>query len=173
MIRKVKVILLVYLVMALNMVSEAKTIPPSAEEMLQVIEVVERKYDIPAGLLSSIAKIESALNPLAMNIDGRAVTSGSQKQVVELANKTLAAGLTNIDLGVMQLNYRWHGKNFTSVEQMLEPESNINYAAKLLSSLKTEHGNWQTATRYYHSKSLKHHKSYSRKVIIAWLKSDG
>ena len=46
----------------------------------------------------------------------------------------LDAGLINIDVGVMQLNYRWHGGEFDNLGEMLTPESNINYAAKLLGS---------------------------------------
>jgi hypothetical protein len=35
----------------------------------------------------------------------------------------------------MQLNYRWHGSQFSSLEEMLTPKKNIAYAASLLSSL--------------------------------------
>ena len=69
----------------------------------------------------------------------------------------------------MQLNYRWHGGEFDSLVEMLTPESNINYAAKLLGSLYAQHGTWHKAVRYYHSATPEHHRKYSRKVVLCWL----
>ena len=69
----------------------------------------------------------------------------------------------------MQLNYRWHGNKFTSIKEMLIPEKNITYAAKLLCSLYKRHGNWHKAVRHYHSAKLEHSRKYSRKVAMVWL----
>ena len=66
--------------------------------------------------------------------------------------------------------HRWHGREFTNIEVMLEVNNNVEYAAKLLSSLYKEHGSWHKATRLYHSATPEHHKKYSKKIIIAWLK---
>ncbi|MCE2731656.1 MAG: hypothetical protein LW599_06210, partial [Rickettsiaceae bacterium] len=81
----------------------------------------------------------------------------------------LNAGITNIDIGVGQINYRWHGDNFKGIEEMLNPVINIEYAGKLLSSLFKEHGDWFKALKYYHSAKAQYHVPYSRKIFVAWL----
>ena len=68
-----------------------------------------------------------------------------------------------------QINYKWHGDKFSSIEDMLSPEVNIQYAAKLLAKLKQQHGNWHKAIRIYHSSNLKYHRQYSRRVVLCWL----
>lgn len=84
--------------------------------------------------------------------------------------RELAKGNNNIDVGVMQVNLRWHGDKFASLEEKLQPLENIDYAAKLLCDLKKRYGSWHKAVRYYHSASPAHHKKYSRKVLLSWLK---
>ena len=71
----------------------------------------------------------------------------------------------------MQINWRWHGENFNSTSEMLEPKHNIEYAAKFLTRLYQQHGSWPKAVRHYHSANPEYHRKYSRKVIVAWLDS--
>ena len=104
-----------------------------------------------------------------MPIAGKAVIATSKQEAVAVARHHLDQGRSNIDLGVMQLNFYWHGKHFENIEEMLTPSSNINYGAKFLSDLYRQHGSWQKAVRYYHSSSPEHYRQYSRKVLISWL----
>ncbi len=95
--------------------------------------------------------------------------ASSKKEASEMVQLYLDQGNTNIDLGVMQVNLRWHGKYFKNIEEMLTPEYNIKYAAKLLTSLYQQHGTWQKAVRYYHSAKPEYHRKYSKKIILTWL----
>ena len=72
----------------------------------------------------------------------------------------------------MQLNFRWHGKAFANLEEMLNPEKNIDYAARLLCSLYKKHGKWHSAVRHYHSAKDKHNMRYSRRVAKICLASN-
>ena len=141
----------------------------SANELVPLITQAEDQYLIPRGLLLAIAKIESGGKPYALNIAGKAVIATSKQEAVAVVNYHLDQGRSNIDLGVMQLNFYWHGKHFENIEEMLTPSRNINYGAKFLSDLYRQHGSWQKAVRYYHSSSPEHYKQYSRKVLISWL----
>jgi len=134
-----------------------------------MITKAEVEYQIPSGLLSAIAKVESDIKEFAVNVGGKAIYANSLAEAVSVVNTQINAGKQNIDLGVMQLNYRWHGSQFKSLEEMLTPKKNIAYAASLLSSLYKQHGNWQMAIRHYHSANLKYSTKYSRKVTMAWL----
>lgn len=140
-------------------------------DLKALISSFEQQYNIPQGLLHSIAQVESQVNPYAINVEGRAIISSSKVAALKTIERHRSLGVTNIDIGVMQINYRWHGKEFRSVEEMLEVNNNIEYAAKLLTSLYKEHGSWHKATRLYHSATPKYHKQYSKKIITAWLKS--
>ena len=139
------------------------------EDIKRIIAKTEIEHKIPKGLLAAIAKVESSNKAYAINVGGRPIYSSSIGDAISTAKKYIALGKSNIDLGVMQLNYRWHGNKFTSIKEMLTPEKNITYAARLLCSLYKRHGNWHKAVRHYHSAKLEHSRKYSRKVAMVWL----
>ncbi|OZG32436.1 lytic transglycosylase domain-containing protein [Rickettsia endosymbiont of Culicoides newsteadi] len=141
-------------------------------QIANLIKTIEYQYAIPSGLLLALANVESNYQPYSLNISGKSVISNSVEQAKNIAEQYLQKGKQNIDIGVMQLNYFWHGKNFTSIAEMLTPKKNIHYAAQLLTGLYKQHGSWHKAVRYYHSRNPKYHRQYSRKVLVAWLKSD-
>ncbi len=142
------------------------------EQIASLISKAEKENQIPSGLLAAIAKVESNTKAYALNINGNTILNESLEGASVLIKKKLASGSKNIDLGVMQLNYRWHGDKFNNVTQMLMPENNIKYAASLLKSLRVQHGTWHKAVMYYHSAKPEHHKKYSRKVVAYWLARD-
>ena len=133
------------------------------------IGYVERKNRIPRGLLSAIVAVESGFNPYSVNITGKSFTANNKLEAVKTIKHALNQGITNIDIGIAQINYRWHKDNFKNIEEMLSPTTNIEYAAKLLSSLFKRYGTWQDAIKYYHSANSDYHRQYSRKVVTAWL----
>ena len=142
------------------------------EQIASLISKAEQENQIPSGLLAAIAKVESNTKAYALNINGNTILNESLEEASGVVKKKLASGLKNIDLGVMQLNYRWHGLAFNNITEMLMPENNIKYAASLLKSLRIKHGTWHKAVRYYHSAKPEHHKKYSRKVVAYWLARD-
>jgi len=143
----------------------------SAQKIATLISQEEKKHLIPTGLLAAIAKIESSTRTLAVNIKGKSIIASSISDAKSIIQQKLEEGVTNIDIGVMQLNYRWHGKKFADLDEMLHPRNNIAYAAKMLKALKDQYGDWQSAIRYYHSYTPVHNMAYSRKVTLCWLES--
>lgn len=143
-----------------------------ADHIKSIIAKAEIQNKIPKGLLAAIAKVESGNREYAINVGGRSIYASSLAKALSFAQRKINSGVTNIDLGVMQLNYRWHRNQFASLEEMFTPEKNINYAAKLLKSLYSQHGNWQKAIRHYHSANVKHSSKYSRKVSMVWLSNN-
>ena len=133
------------------------------------ISSVEQKNGIPRGLLSAIVGVESSFNPYAVNIEGKSIIANNKSESIETIKNAINQGITNIDIGIAQINYRWHKNNFKNIEEMLNPTANIEYAARLLSSLFKQHGTWHKAIRHYHSANPDHYRQYSRKVVIAWL----
>ena len=131
----------------------------------------ERKYDIPKGLLLAISSVESSMKPYAINNNGISYYPESYDHAERLLKNLITQGQSNIDIGCMQLNWRWHQENFLNPQQMLNPVENIEYAAKFLISLHQEAGgSWHQAVRYYHTRNPTMNKKYSRKIAVAWLK---
>ncbi len=140
------------------------------DECLVAISKYEQLYKIPKGLLKAVSKVESEYNPLALNDGLKQHKFKTTQEVLDRINYLKEIGKTNFDIGCMQINYYWHGKNFTSVEEILDVSGNVRYAASLIYGLYKEHGTWQAAVRHYHSYEPSIHKKYSKKVAYAWLK---
>jgi hypothetical protein len=142
---------------------------PLKNELKRLIAEQEELNKIPSGLLLAIATVESGSEPYALNIQGKSVIGRNKTEAVNLIHEALAKGITNIDVGVMQLNVKWHRENFKSIEEMLEPKKNIEYAASFLLTLYKKYGDWHKAVRFYHSSMAEYHRKYSRKITLAWI----
>ena len=140
-----------------------------AQGLDELIDKTEQNYAIPSGLLKSIASVESGNKPYALNISGKTIIASSKEEAARIVRLYQDVGITNIDLGLAQINLYWHGKHFSSISEMLEPKHNLEYAAKFLSGLYKKHGSWNKAVRHYHSANPQYHIKYSRKVLISWL----
>lgn len=106
-------------------------------------------------------------------MSGKSVKATSQEEAKQIIKEYLAKGITNIDIGIMQINWRWHAKEFDqNIDNMLNPSQNIIYAAELLKSLHAKHQSWQKAVRYYHSAKDEYHRKYSKAVLVSWLKQN-
>jgi hypothetical protein len=77
-------------------------------------------------------------------------------------------GRTSIDVGCMQINLQFHGHAFRSVREVLDPASNVAYAASFLQKLMSETGSWRSAAGYYHSRDPKRAARYLEKLGRMW-----
>lgn len=57
----------------------------------------------------------------------------------------------SVDIGLMQINWKFHGEHFESMEELFDPATNMDYAARFLRKLLKEHGDTETAVAHYHS----------------------
>jgi soluble lytic murein transglycosylase-like protein len=129
----------------------------------------EELYQIPKGLLGAISKIESAGNPLALGDGVNIYNLKTKEELLTKVNALIAQAKTNFDVGCMQLNYYWHHKNFTSLEEMVDVKANVRYASSYLFSLYKQENSWHKAVRLYHSRDPNYNRKYSRKVTLAWV----
>jgi soluble lytic murein transglycosylase-like protein len=134
----------------------------------RLIKSTEEQYGIPSGLLEAIAFVESGINNHVINIAGKAVIATNNNEALKVISDARENGIRNIDVGVMQLNYRWHSKSFANIQEMLNPKNNIECAAKFLLSLKKQYGTWYAAICNYHSSKPNHQRKYSYKVVMKW-----
>jgi soluble lytic murein transglycosylase-like protein len=113
------------------------------------------KYGIPLGILYAVALTETGigghLHAYALNLEGDTVYSLSKEEAILRFHAVQAAGRRLIDVGCMQLNYHFHGKSFSSVDEMLDPHRNVDYAARFLKELKAREGGWTLAVARYNA----------------------
>lgn len=79
-----------------------------------------------------------------------------------------ARGITNIDVGCMQVNLYYHGDAFDSLEHAFDPVANAGYAAAFLADLNMSARNWSTAVAQYHSRDADRGAYYRGKVYDIW-----
>jgi Transglycosylase SLT domain len=138
----------------------------------------ERAQGIPTGLVHAVALAESG-RWLADEGTTRpwpwTVTSGddsfylpSRSEALRKIEELQSEGRSNIDVGCMQVNLGYHGHEFTSVAEALEPASNVAYAARFLKRLHEETQSWTRATARYHSGDPARGQAYREKVFRWW-----
>ena len=132
-------------------------------EIRQLIAIQEKQNNIPSGLLLAIATVESRSKPYALNIQSKLVIGSNMREAVALIQEALAEGITNIDVGVMRSNVKWHQENFKLIGEMLEPKKNIEYGAGFLLKLYKKYGDRHKAVRFYHLSTAEYYRKYSSK----------
>ena len=68
----------------------------------------------------------------------------------------------------MQINTKYHLKNFKDLNQIIEPAENVKYAAIFLSDLYKKYRSWNEAIARYHSSVPNKKKRYLKKVYSFW-----
>ena len=143
-----------------------------------IAEETERAEGIPPGLVRAVALVESG-RWLAEDRRTQAwpwtVTAGpetyylaSKHEALRKVKELRSRGRSNIDVGCMQVNLGYHGTAFASLEEALDPASNIAYGAKFLKQLRAETRSWARATARYHSSDPDRGQAYRAKVYRRW-----
>jgi soluble lytic murein transglycosylase-like protein len=112
-------------------------------------------YGVPLGMLYSVGLTETgnrgSLQPYAMNVEGKAVFSSSAPEAIRKFEQASRSGAKLVDMGCMQINHHYHRDKFPSLESMLNPRMNVEYAARFLKELKSRHETWTMAVARYHA----------------------
>lgn len=111
------------------------------------IESAAKLTGVPVSLLRAIGEVESGVQvsdkrfswPWAVN-DGRSLFFRSREAAAAHIQTLVAAGKTNVDVGCMQVNWRWHAEALEAPAELLDPMTNALYAARYLSGLRKELG---------------------------------
>lgn len=114
-----------------------------------------RDVGVPVAVLYAVALTETgqrgSLNAFAMNVDGRAAYNASLDEALDRFAAAKRRGARFIDVGCMQINHHFHGRKFSSVEEMFDPGRNVDYAARFLKGLRAGEGSWTAAVARYHA----------------------
>ena len=126
---------------------------------------------VPVAVLRAISLTETGRKrggrhrpwPWTVNMEGKGLWLDDRASALAYVHRHHARGARSFDVGCFQINYRWHGRAFESIEQMFDPLANALYAAKFLRRLHAETGDWGRAAGAYHSRTPKFARRYQKR----------
>lgn len=149
----------------------------------QAAALAARQEGVPLSVLRAISLNETGRRrdgrfrpwPWTVNMEGAGHWFDSREEALSFALNEFDRGARSFDVGCFQINYKWHGQHFASVEQMFEPTANAVYAARFLKSLYAEQGSWEAAAGAYHSRTPEYAERYAARFsrFRAALREDG
>ena len=131
--------------------AQALPAPDSSVLCEQAAAEASQREGVPLSVLRAIALNESGTRrqghfrpwPWTVNMEGKGMWFGSREDALTYAQKEFDRGARSFDIGCFQINFRWHGQHFASIDHMFEPLANAVYAARFLRSLFIEQGSWE------------------------------
>lgn len=128
-----------------------------------------REFEIPVDVLLAITRTETGRVglkglrpwPWTVNMEGTGYWFSNRTDALKFTIDRQQNGATSFDVGCFQINYKWHGKFFNSVDDMFEPILNARYAAHFLEQLFLEFGSWSNAAGAFHSRTPSRAESYT------------
>ena len=117
----------------------------------------------PAQLAEAIARQESGLNPLAVNIAGKSYYPATREEAEQLIQKAVAAG-QSFDVGKMQVNSWWMDRLGIDPLSLLDPATNERWGKWILAEEIARHGlNWKAVGKY-HSPDSERGRQYAWRI---------
>lgn len=146
----------------------------------QVTQIAAQQSGVPLDVMRAISLTETGRTiegayrawPWAVNMEGEAAWFADRTSATAFVLEAYARGARSFDIGCFQINYKWHGAHFASIEQMFDPLANAQYAAHHLLELYAEKGNWRDAAGAYHSRTPEYANRYMARFesILAGLR---
>lgn len=126
---------------------------------------------VPVDVLRAITLTETGRTrdgvweswPWTVNMEGTGRWFNSRSEALDYIRNHARRGSLSFDVGCFQVNYKWHGMAFRSVDHMFDPAENALYAARFLLQLFDEFGDWTSAAGAYHSRTPKFANRYKER----------
>lgn len=144
----------------------------AAQDLSQICDqaaaYASRETGVPLSVLQAISLNETGQRrggamrpwPWTVNMEGKGVWFDTEDEARAFVYRNYKRGARSFDVGCFQINYKWHGQAFASIEEMFQPQPNALYAAKFLLELYNEKGDWSSAAGAYHSRTPKYAEKY-------------
>lgn len=151
---------------------QAETIPSAYHE-------IAIDTGIPSSVLYGVALAESGLKlktgrirpwPWTLNVAGVPRRYATRQACYKGLRFYLSHGVTSIDIGVMQVNWRYHRKKLVNPWRALDPVFNVRVGARILKDAYRKTKVWNKAIGRYHSPGQKSRQkkraaNYARRVM--------
>ncbi|SEQ01225.1 transglycosylase SLT domain-containing protein [Thalassovita taeanensis] len=127
-----------------------------------------KETGVPLSILRAITRTETGRRqngavspwPWTVNMEGKGVWFDSEDEALSYVFQHFKRGARSFDVGCFQINYKWHGHAFNSIDEMFAPEMNAQYAARFLARLFQETGDWDAAAGAFHSRTPEYAQKY-------------
>ena len=139
----------------------------------------EAALGIPTQLLGAIALAEtgrwdaarkaSFAWPWTVTAGGKARYLPGKAAAIAEVEALRARGVSNIDVGCMQINLYYHADAFASLAEAFDPAANAAYAGGFLLRLQDRHRSWSRAIATYHSSTRAYALPYLKRVQRLWI----
>jgi soluble lytic murein transglycosylase-like protein len=104
--------------------------------------------------------------PWALNVGGDPIFAASREEAAMLL---AIHGNKSVDVGLLQVNIRWHGYRVDRLESLLDPKTNLGVGAAILKeALASAPGDLTVGIGRYHSARPKQAKAYARTVLALY-----
>ncbi len=151
--------------------SAAATSPQIAGICESAARMAAEETGVPLDVLRAISLTETGRHskgaflpwPWTVNMEGVGKWFDTIVGAQNYVDRHFLKGARSFDIGCFQINYRWHGHAFNSIEDMFDPFTNARYAAEFLTGLHDEFGDWSRAAGAYHSRTPKYAKKYRKR----------
>ena len=159
--------------------SSALAGPDFSRICARAIHAAEVANHLPRFLLHAVSLAESGrwhdkgqaliAWPWTITAGGKGKFFPTKKEALAEVKRLQSAGVSNIDVGCMQINLKHHGHVFQDLEEVMDPINNVAYAAIFLKRLRRKSGSWAHAVGRYHTGNWKGRgKDYWRRVRALW-----
>jgi Transglycosylase SLT domain len=150
----------------------------NARQCDSALQAAARATGVPLRLLRALAPVESGLGsragtasiawPWTINANQHGsyhfrTRAAAERHLEALLN----AGIDNVDIGCMQVNWHWHRQDFSSPRAVLTPVLNARYAALTLRGYHDRTGSWAKAIGMYHTRNPELAEAYRCRVAQA------
>ena len=141
-------------------------------------QMAEAEAGLPSGLLAAIGKVEAGRRlvpgmgtqiwPWTVNARGRGNFLADPTEAISYVTSLIAQNVQSIDVGCFQVNLGYHPEAFRSLSEAFDPVANARYAARFLTALHHDSGDWGNAIARYHSATPEIGIPYRTLVFAAW-----
>ena len=168
--------------------AEAAKAEPEVYELCEIAaDKAEADYQIKPNLLQTIASVESGrwnaeagkrvAWPWTVHAKGKGRYYKTKAEAIAAVQDIQRRGITNIDVGCMQINLKYHGTAFKNLDEAFDPQKNADYSAQFLRSLyKRNKQNWTKTAMHYHSRNLRRGTNYKNRLekhYAEYVREDG
>lgn len=102
---------------------------------------------------------KSSVWPHSINWQGKTFLFQTRKEMYFFAEDLISKGYRSFDVGMMQVNWRWHSHRVNSLWELTDIKTNIRVACDILVEGYKAKGDWTLAAGFYHSPNNKTHST--------------
>jgi len=140
---------------------------------------IAAEHSIPATVLYAVALTETGKPiepvgisrpwPWTLNVAGQGYFFPSRQAAWRALTDWLQAGKRSIDIGLMQVNWRYHEERLGTPWQALDPYHNLRVGAGILQDCYIARQDWWASVGCYHAPANPQRADrYRRRVISRW-----